>query len=282
MLVPQTEIGPDPAVLRAFAAAAEAAGFAYLSLYDHVLGVDGSAHPNWAGPYGIADQFHEALVCLGWLAGQCSLGLATGVLVLPQRQTALVAKQAAEVDVLSGGRLRLGVGIGWNSVEFEGLGTSFADRARRYEEQIAVLRLLWTEDVVRFDGRFHQLSSVGLLPRPVQRPVPLWMGGGATPASRQRIGRLADGWMALALPGRGLEPMWDEVQAAAADAGRPDGAVGLEGTAQPGASLERLPRQVARWEEAGATHVTVSGLGAARRPLEHLAFVADAGRLLFG
>ncbi len=281
VLLPQTEIGPDPAVLQRFAEAAEAAGFSYLSLYDHVLGVDPAAHPTWSGPYAIADQFHEALVVLGWLAGRCSLALATGVLVLPQRQTALVAKQAAEVDVLCGGRLRLGVGIGWNPVEYEGLGVDFSDRAERFEEQVHVLRRLWTEDVVSFAGSYHTLSAVGIRPRPVQQPVPLWMGGGSTGRSRRRIGRLADGWMALALPGRGLEPMWEEIQAAASAAGRPDGAVGLEGTAQPGPTLGRLTRQVARWEQAGATHLTVSGLGAGRSPEEHVAFVTEAGRLLF-
>ncbi len=282
MLLPQTEIGDDPAVLADFVDAVDEAGFTHLALYDHVLGVDAAAHPGWAGPYGIEDQFHEVLVLLGWLAGRSRLELVTEVLVLPQRPAALVAKQAAEVDVLSGGRLRLGVGIGWNAVEMDGLGQAFADRAQRFEEQVEVLRRLWCDDVVTFTGRFHRLEAVGLRPRPVQRPIPLWMGGGGIPASQRRIGRLADGWMAMLAPGHGLEPAWQAIRQAAAAAGRDPDRLGLEGTVRPGRDLARLERQVGRWAAAGATHVAVSGLGAGLRPAEHVAFVGTVARVLFG
>jgi probable F420-dependent oxidoreductase len=206
------------------------------------------------------------------------------VLILPQRQTVLVAKQAAEVDVLCEGRLRLGVGIGWNEVEYEALGEDFTNRGVRYEEQVELLRRLWTEEIVTFRGRFHTVDRAGILPMPVQRPIPLWMGG--LPGARvlERIGRLADGWISLTPPGRGLEEAWVSVQEAAEAAGRLPGAVGLQGTIQPGAdaSAERIRRQAARWEALGATHLSVSGLGAGRSPAEHRDFVKAAAIALLG
>ena len=205
---PQTEIGVDPGAIRAYAQAAEGLGYDYLVAYDHVLGADVSVRPDWkprrhgrqphlatALPpaYSHKHAFHEILVLFGYLAGVTKrLGLATGVLIVGQRQTALVAKQAAEVDVLSGGRLRLGIGAGWNDVEFEALGMDFHSRGRRNEEQIALLRALWTQEVVTFEGRWHKVTAAGINPLPVQRPIPIWVGGGAEPVLK-RAGRLADG-----------------------------------------------------------------------------------------
>ena len=281
-LLPQIEIGPLPADIAAFSTAAEDAGFEFLQAYEHVVGVDTSQRLQWAGPYDVTNQFHEPLVLFGYLAALTSMALVTGVLVLPQRDAVLVAKQAAEVDLLCGGRLRLGVGIGWNQVEVEALGATFADRAARCEEQISVLRALWTQDVVRLHGRWHQLDGVGILPRPVQRPIPLWMGGWA-PAALDRIGRLADGWIAMARPGGGLEESWATVTEAAARAGRPAGSVGLHGTVEPGPELDdaKLRRQVERWRAAGATHVAVSGMQGGRSPAEHVEFIRRAGTALF-
>lgn len=284
VVLPQVEIGPRPADLEAFVGAAEAAGFSYVVVYDHVLGADSTTRPDWPGPYDATSSFHEPFVLYGWLSALCSLELMTGVLVLPQRQTALVAKQAAEVDLLCGGRLRLGVGIGWNPVEYQGLGVDFATRAARFEEQLVVLRRLWCEDVVTFAGRFHTIDRAGILPRPLQQPIPLWIGAGPVPAALRRIGRLGDGWLALVPPGRGLEEAWATVLEAAAAAGRPAGAVGLQGIAQPGDDPDgtRLRDWARRWEAAGATHLSVSGLRAGRAPAEHVDFVRRAGQVLLG
>jgi len=283
VVIPQIEM-PDPTDVVALSVAAEEAGFEYLLAYDHVIGADRAAHPGFWGPYDVGDPFHEPFVILGHLAARTSLELWTGVLILPQRQTVLVAKQAAEVDLLSGGRLRLGVGVGWNAVEYEALGQDFTNRGARYEEQVTLLRRLWTEESVNFEGRFHTVHGAGILPLPVQRPIPLWMGGLSGPKVLERIGTMADGWIALTTPGQGLEEGWATVTAAAERAGRPPGAVGLQGTIQPGedASPERLRRQAGRWEAVGATHLSVSGMGGGRSPAEHVAFVKAAGQVLLG
>lgn len=284
VVLPQTEIGPRPSDLEAFVAAAEEAGFSYVVAYDHVLGADTTDRPDWPGPYDVTSSFHEPFVLYGWLAARCSLELWTGVLVLPQRQTALVAKQAAEVDIVSGGRLRLGVGIGWNPVEYEALGVDFASRAARYEEQIGLLRRLWCEEVVDFTGRFERVDRAGLCPRPVQRPIPLWMGAGSARRALERIGRLGDGWLARVPPGRGLEEAWSVVCQAAEAAGRPAGSVGLQGIDEPRDDPDhtRLRRWAAAWEAAGATHLSVSGLHAGRSPAEHVDYVRRAGAALLG
>jgi probable F420-dependent oxidoreductase len=206
---PQTEIGNDPILLRDYAQAAEALGFDHILAYDHVLGVDPNARPEWSRRYTAKDAFHEPFVLFGYMAAVTSkIEFITGILILPQRQTALVAKQAAEVDVLSGGRLRLGVGLGWNDVEYEALNQDFHNRGRRIEEQIQLLRRLWTEPIVDFEGKWHRVSSAGLNPMPVQRPIPLIMGGLSQPAL-ERAARIADGWFPIvrdealeALPGQ--------------------------------------------------------------------------------
>ena len=172
VVFPQIEIGADRGAVRTYAQGVEDLGFDHLLAYDHVLGADPAAHPGWSGAYTQQDTFHEPFVLFGFLAGFCGLELATGVIVLPQRQTALVAKQAAEVDILTGGRFRLGVGIGWNAVEYEALGEDFRTRGRRIEEQIEVMRELWTEPVVDLDARNHRITGAGIAPLPVQRPDP--------------------------------------------------------------------------------------------------------------
>jgi len=279
VVLPQTEIGPDPADLIRFVETAEAHGFRHVVVYDHVVGADRATRPDWPGPYDLHSSFHEPFVLYGFLAAHTQMELVTGVIILPQRQAVLVAKQAAEVDVLTGGKFRLGVGIGWNAVEYEALGLDFHDRAARYEEQIEVLRLLWTQESVTFEGRYHHIDHAGLLPRPVQQPIPLWMGGGLAPATLDRIGRLADGWICNMPPNPRLEEALDVVRAAADKAGRPAGAIALHGIAQPRDAddpIAVLRRQVAKWEAIGATHVSVSGLYGGRSPSEHAAFLAEA------
>lgn len=261
VVFPQTEIGPDRGAVRAYAEAAEAAGFAHLLAYDHVLGADPSGHEGWRGPYTHETQFHEPFVLFGYLAGICSLELVTGIIILPQRQTALVAKQAAEVDLLTGGRFRLGVGLGWNAVEYEALGEDFSSRGRRVGEQIELLRRLWTDPVVTFAGRDHQVTAAGLNPLPVQRPVPVWMGG-SSPAAYRRMGRLADGWFPQVGPGEQLEDALAQVRRAAEEAGRDPSGIGMEGRIGVKAGeTDAAERRAKRWEEAGATHLGVNTMG---------------------
>ena len=198
--LPQEATRADPIAVRDFAQAAEQLGYAHLEVYEHVLGASRETYPDLAGPSRLEHAFYEPFVLFGYLAGQTrSLELVTGVIILSQRQTALVAKQAAIVDVLSGGRLRLGIGTGWNPVEFEALGENFHNRGRRSEEQIAVLRALWTQEAVTFRGQWHTIVDAGINPRPVQRPIPIWIGGRAE-AVAARSGRLGDGWIMLHCP----------------------------------------------------------------------------------
>jgi probable F420-dependent oxidoreductase len=283
VILPQVEIGPDPDVVGRFATTAEAVGFTSLVLYDHVIGAEISQRTDWMGPYSVESQFHEPFVLFGYLAALTNLELMPGVLILPQRQAVLVAKQAAEVDVLTRGRFRLGVGIGWNPVEYEALGVDFHTRATLYEEQVEVMRRLWTEDVVTHNGRFLTIDRAGILPRPVQRPIPIWMGGGATRPVLERIGRLADGWVCNTLPGHGLEEALVVIRDAAAAAGRDPDAIGLQGIVQPRPGEDpavALPRQLERWAAVGATHVAVSGLNAGRSPDEHVSFIEEAAHTL--
>lgn len=188
--LPQTEIGGAVADLRAYAEGVERLGYRHLVAYEHVVGADPTVHTDWSGPYDIDSTFHEPFVMLGYLAGITKLELAPAVIILPQRQTALVAKQAAEVDLLTEGRFRLGIGLGWNQVEYEALGQDFSTRGRRMDEQVALLRRYWTERSITFEGEFDRVTGAGIAPLPLQRPIPLWFGGGSKPAYR-RMGRLA-------------------------------------------------------------------------------------------
>ena len=219
VVFPQTEIGPDRGAVRAYAERVEELGFTHILAYDHVLGADPAVHQPWTGPYDVDTTFHEPLVMFGYLAALVSLELVTGIIILPQRQTALVAKQAAEVDLLTNGKFRLGIGLGWNAVEYEALGKNFADRGRRVTEQVTLLRRLWTERSVTFAGEHETVTGAGLAPLPVQRPIPVWFGGQSRPAY-VRIGRLADGWFPQVPPDDRLEEARAIVDQAAVD-GRP-------------------------------------------------------------
>ena len=285
VIFPQTEIGPGLEIVERFARTAEEVGFKYLVAYDHVLGADTSTRPDWAGPYTLESQFHEPFVLFGYLAAITNLELMPGVLILPQRQTALVAKQAAEVDVLTGGKFRLGIGIGWNDVEYEALGVDFNTRAALYEEQVELLRLLWTQESVTFHGRFHTVDHAGILPMPVQRPIPLWFGGSADRRVVDRIGRIGDGWVCNTPPGYGFEEGMEILRAAATNAGRDPDAIGIQGIVQPRDADDlagALKKQCARWVDGGAQYVSVSGLHANRTPDEHVEFLKFAAGALLG
>ncbi|MER3438182.1 MAG: LLM class F420-dependent oxidoreductase [Chloroflexota bacterium] len=280
---PQLEIGTDPAVIRDYAQAAQDLGYSYLLAYDHVLGADPAHRPGWRG-YTHQDQFHEPFVLFGYLAGVAPrLELVTGVIVLPQRQTALVAKQAAQVDILTSGRFRLGAGIGWNEVEFEALGMNFKDRARRFEEQIEVLRLLWTRPVVTFEGKYHRITEAGINPLPVQRPIPIWMGGMAEPVLR-RVARLADGWMPLGRITDEQRGRITRLRQYVAEAGRPGDAVGIDARLDLRAVPEaEWSEEVARWQEAGATHLSVNTMGAGlATPRDHIVAIERFMRAVKG
>jgi len=262
VVFPQTEIGADPGAVRAYAVAVTELGYRHILVHDHVLGADPATHPGWSGPYDVDSTFHEPLVLYGFLAALTPLELVTGVLVLPQRQTALVAKQAAEVDILTGGRFRLGVGIGWNNVEYEALGMEFTDRGRRVGDQVELLRRLWTERSVTWSGEYETVTGAGIAPLPVQRPIPVWFGASAPPALR-RAGRLADGWFPQAQPGAQLEEARATVLAAAAEAGRDPCSIGMEGRVRLGvAGAPAVAESVAAWAAAGASHVSVNTVGA--------------------
>jgi probable F420-dependent oxidoreductase len=262
VVFPQTEIGADRGGIREYAQAAEELGFEHLLAYDHVLGADAARHPGLVGPYRSEHMFHEILVLYGYLAAVApSLELVTGVVITPQRQTALLAKQAAEIDVLTGGRFRLGLGIGWNPVEYEALGEDFHNRGRRFEEQIELLRRLWTKPVLDFDGRWHTVTAAGLNPLPVQRPIPIWIGGSAERALR-RTARLADGYF----PQRPLDGDWHATMGRmrewVEEAGRDWGSFGIEQRINVAAGTPDDWRRAAdEWRELGATHMSLVTTG---------------------
>jgi probable F420-dependent oxidoreductase len=239
-------------------------GFDHLFVADHVLGADPKfhSHPSLAN-YSHASVVHEALTLMAYLAAITSrLTLATGILILPQRQTVLVAKQAAEIDVLSGGRLRLGIGVGWNAVEFEALNETFENRGRRAAEQVAVMRALWTQKVVDFRGEFHRIDHAGLCPMPIQRPIPVWFGVGsrdhAVPpeAALRRIARLADGWSPNLTPDAQGQAIIARVHQHAREAGRDPSQLPLEGRIRlAGQGPDGWAKQVNAWKALGATCV---------------------------
>jgi probable F420-dependent oxidoreductase len=275
VVFPQTELGGDAGAVRAYGERVEELGFRHVLAYDHVVGADPEVHTGWNGPYDVHTTFHEPLVMFGYLAGITrSLELVTGVIILPQRQTVLVAKQAAEVDLLSGGRLRLGIGIGWNAVEYEALGKNFGTRGKRSAEQVDLLRRLWTEQTVTFDGAFDKVTGAGLAPLPVQRPIPIWIGAASAPGYR-RAGRLADGWFPMMEPGPKLDEALAEVERGAVAAGRDPASIGMEARVSFGGDYDAVAAQIAAWADAGASHLSVNTMGAGLKTVdEHLDVLA--------
>lgn len=270
VVFPQTELGGDPGAVRAYGQRVEELGFTHILAYDHVLGADPDVHRGWQGPYDVHTTFHEPFVMFGYLAAVTGLELVTGVIILPQRQTALVAKQAAEVDLLTEGRFRLGIGLGWNAVEYEALGENMGNRGRRSEEQVEVLRRLWTEQTVTFEGKYHTITGAGLAPMPVQRPIPVWFGA-ATEWALERAGRLADGWFPMMEPGPGLDWAREKVDDAATAAGRDSSTIGMEGRVTWTGDADRAAAELDVWQVAGASHVSINTMGAGLRSVdEHL------------
>lgn len=265
---PQTEIGADPKALATYAIAVEEMGYDYIIAFDHVIGANMTNRSDWkplrGGPpaYTLASMFHEPFVLFGYLSHVTKrVGLATGVLILSQRQAVLVAKQAAEVDVLSNGRLRLGVGIGWNNLEYDALDMNWRNRGKRSEEQVEVMRELWTKKTVTYSGKWHSIPEMGLNPLPVQRPIPIWFGGRSEPLL-ERIGRVGDGWFANAGPTQVAEGV-EKIAAAAEKAGRDPKSIGLEIMES---LINRTPEEAAeraqQWKPLDLTHIALNTMGA--------------------
>ena len=289
-VLPITEIGTDPVVIRDYAQAIEGMGYDHLVVFDHVLGANPASH-KLPGPYTHEYEFHEPMVLMGYLAGVTkTIELATGIVIAPQRQTALLAKQAAEVDVLSNGRLRLGLGIGWNQVEYEGLGQDFCTRGKRLDEQIELMRQLWTNELITFQGRWDQITDAGINPLPIQQPLPIWLGGWADPMIK-RIARTADGWFALFKPDGDGKQMIAKLHRYAKEAGRDPTEIGIEAwvtvnnsqvfkgrNQRPEDKLLRSAEQwceeITAWQDLGASHLGCWSLYSGFTPDQHL----DAAR----
>ncbi|MFW6093293.1 MAG: LLM class F420-dependent oxidoreductase [Pseudomonadota bacterium] len=257
-VLPHHEIGTDPGALRAYAQGVEALGATHLLLYDHVLGADPNRPGGWNGPYDKDVMFHEPLTTFAYLAAVTrTIEFATTVLVLPQRQTALVAKQAAEVALLSGDRLRLGVGSGWNQVEYEALNEDFSTRGRRQAEQVRLLRQLWSEDSLTFEGEYHTVTAASINPRP-QRPIPVWFGGSA-PKLLERCARLGDGWIPLGGPNDKSRACIDTLREHRTAAGLTMDGFGIQAQAQyRGGDPERWAEHAGKWQALGATHLAIA------------------------
>jgi probable F420-dependent oxidoreductase len=265
VVFPQTEIGQDPAAIRDYAQAVESMGYTHMLAFDSVVGANPDRPGGWDSPYTYRHAFHEPFALFAFCAAVTRrIELVTGVLILPQRQTTLVAKQAAEVDVLSGGRLRLGIGVGWNPVEFEALGEDIHTRGRRIEEQLEVMRLLWTRELVAYEGQWHRVPDAGIKPLPVQQPIPVWMGGESEVVLR-RAARLADGWITLQTfrPGPAAQHTVDRLHGLVREAGRDPATFGIEGRV----ALAQVPpqeraKEMAAWRAMrGITHLCVNTMG---------------------
>jgi probable F420-dependent oxidoreductase len=275
VVFPQTEIGADPEVVAKFATTAESLGYDHLLAYDHVLGANTASRPDWQGPYTTESMFQEPLVLFSYLAGLTStIELVTAVIILPQRQTALVAKQAACVDVLSKGRLRLGVGTGWNDVEYEALGANFHDRGHRSEEQIDLLRKLWRDDAISFSGEHHTITDAGLNPLPLNKNIPIWLGGMA-PQVIERAGRLADGWFPFV--NKDLSGQIAQMHESAKRAGRDPDSIGIECIIPSNTEADR----VKALQDMGVTHVAMVTMNQKLAdPAAHLDAISGARELL--
>ncbi len=260
IIFPQMEIKTDRGGVKAFGQAAEALGYTHINSFDHVIGANLANRPDWKKPgFTIESEFHEPLVLFSFLAGVTeNLGFATAIMILPQRQTVLVAKQAATIDILCGGKFRLGIGTGWNQVEYTSLNENFKGRGKRSEEQIEVMRKLWSNEVVDYDGEWHRIPDAGLAPLPIQRPIPVWLGGGANDLVMRRIARIADGWMPQWQPNDETLADLEKVHGMANEYGRDSSDIGLDGRLPLGAlDRDSWAEQTQAWESAGATHMSI-------------------------
>ncbi|MGY9054502.1 MAG: LLM class F420-dependent oxidoreductase [Alphaproteobacteria bacterium] len=261
---PTRDMPADRVAIRDWAQAAEEIGFDYIEVSDHVLGADRAALPDFEGPYDVDDSFHETFVTLAYIAAVTEfVGLASGVLILPQRQTALVAKQAAQVDILCEGRLRLGIGVGWNPVEYEALGEDWKVRGRRQEEQVQLMNQYWTERTVTFEGEFDRVSNAGVNPLPIQRPIPIWFGGGVD-AVLKRAAKYGQGWIPLGNANSNTTGQLEKLHGYLKEEGRDPATFGVEAWIRHSlGGPEEWRGAVEKWRGMGASHATyyTSGQG---------------------
>jgi probable F420-dependent oxidoreductase len=292
VVFPQTEFCTDPGAVREYAQTVEALGYTHVLAYDHVLGANTASRPDWRGTYNLDSTFHDPLVLFSHMAGATrKIGFFTGILILSQRQTALVARQTADLDIFCEGRLRLGIGTGWNEVEYEALAMSYADRFKMYEEQVGVLRRLWTERAVTIHTERHSITDAGIWPLPVQRPIPIWMGGGSDRANWgttandnaiRRIARLADGWIPLWEPGDRARELLEKYRGFCREYGRDPAKMGLEGRLNvPRANEANWAQGLADWRDIGATHLSINTMGDGLRGVEqHLKRLEEVRRAI--
>ncbi len=275
VVFPQTEFGNDPGAIRTYAQTVEALGYQHILAYDHVLGANPNRPGGWQGPYTYQTSFHEPFILFSYMAAVTQrVGFATGIIILPQRQTALVAKQAASLDVVSGGRLRLGIGIGWNEVEYTALNENFRNRGKRMDEQIVLLQQLWTEPLVTFRGQWHTIPDAGINPLPIQQPIPIWFGGHAEAVMR-RLAQRGAGWMPNFRTPTEAQATLETLDRCLAEVGRARSDIGIEprvsyGDGQPA----RWHELSEAWRAVGATHLTVNTMGCGfTTPDQHIAAV---------
>ena len=281
LVFPQTEFGNDTVALRDYTQTAESLGFTHVLAYDHVLGANPNRPGGWNGPYTYQTAFHEVFVLFSFMAALTTkLEFITGILILPQRETSLVAKQAASLDVLSNGRFRLGIGVGWNKVEMEALGYDFHTRGQRVEEQIDVLKLLFTQELVTFKGEWHDLPDVGLNPLPVQRPIPIWLGGHAD-VVLQRIARKGDGWLPGYRTAESAQESLDKLEGYLVENGRSLSDIGLEPRLHYQDGPEAWQNYLQGWQAAGATHLSFNTMGVGfDTPQKHLQAVEEFAKVI--
>lgn len=267
IVFPQTEIGSDPDDIARFAQAVEDAGFDHLLTYEHVLGANTASRPNWSGPYTSESMFHEPFVLFGFLSAIVSrLEFVTGIVILPQRQTALVAKQSACLDVISRGRFRLGIGTGWNDVEYEALGENFHNRGKRSEEQIDLMRKLWSEDTITYQGKWHKITDAGLNPLPINKSIPIWLGGTA-PQVIDRVARMGDGWFPFFNPN--LKSQIELVREKATAAGRNPDEIGIESILPVGEMGINERDRIKACSDMGVTHISAVTMGHGFDSVDH-------------
>lgn len=280
LVFPQTEFGNDSTALRDYAQTAESLGFSHVLAYDHVLGANPDRTGGWQGPYTHKNPFHEPFVLFSYMAALTEkLAFISGILILPQRETAVVAKQAASLDVVSNGRFRLGIGVGWNKVEFEALNQDFHTRGRRIEEQIDVLKLLFTQELVTYKGEWHDIPDAGLNPLPVQRPIPIWIGGHSDAVLR-RLARKGDGWLPGYRTAAAARESLDKIEAYLVEYGRSRHEIGLEPRLHYGDGPDAWQANLNGWQAAGATHISFNTMGAGfDSPQKHLQAIEEFAKV---
>tara|TARA_B100000676_G_C18048789_1_gene829718 strand:+ start:464 stop:1336 length:873 start_codon:yes stop_codon:yes gene_type:complete len=259
VVFPQTEATTNQLEIKEYALTAEELGYNHILAYDHILGANACSRPGWSGAYKHTDTFYEPLILFSFLSSITkTIEFASGIIILPQRQTALVAKQAATVDILSNGRLRLGVGTGWNKVEYEALNENFHNRGKRSEEQIELLRLLWSKELVTFKGKYHTITDAGLNPLPKTEKIPVWFGG-MVDAVLKRVAKIGEGWFPQGEPDSEFKQQYESLKRYLDLAGRDITEVGIEARISiNGLSDKEIIQKYKDWQSVGASHISIN------------------------